>query len=136
MGGNRAIEFVKLGLLEVPAETRGSRRTRDGRTPFVRQEQMAEWFGARHPVISRWFNYWLRQDCGVLRQVYQISAESFRPRDEWLTDRALHLLWRDGCIAQKPPGAAPTVHRRARKGANGRGISFLLTAYRWVGPWY
>ena len=45
-----------------PGETRGSRRTRDGRTPFVRQEQMAAWFGAPHPVISRWFDYWLRQD--------------------------------------------------------------------------
>ena len=62
------VEFYKrmlvifLGLLEVPGETRGSRRTRDGRTPFVRQEQMAAWFGVPHPVISRWFGYWLRQD--------------------------------------------------------------------------
>ena len=62
------VEFYKrmlvifLGLLEVPGETRGSRRTRDGRTPFVRQERMAAWFGVPHPVISRWFGYWLRQD--------------------------------------------------------------------------
>lgn len=62
------VEFYKrmlvifLGLLEVPGETRGSRRTRDGRTPFVRQEQMAAWFGVPHPVISRWFGYWLKQD--------------------------------------------------------------------------
>jgi hypothetical protein len=50
---------IFLGLLEVPGETRGSRRTRDGRTPFVRQEQLAEWAGVPHPVISRWFGYWL-----------------------------------------------------------------------------
>jgi len=50
------------GLLEVAGETRGSRRTRDGRTPFVRQERMAEWFGVPHPVISRWYDYWLKQD--------------------------------------------------------------------------
>ena len=62
------VEFYKrmlvifLGLLEVPGEMRGSRRTRDGRTPFVRQEQMAEWFGVPHPVISRWCGYWLAQD--------------------------------------------------------------------------
>ena len=62
------VEFYKrmlvifVGLLEVPGETRGSRRTRDGRTPFVRQEQMAAWFGVPHPVISRWFGYWLKQD--------------------------------------------------------------------------
>jgi len=65
---NGQIEFyvrmliIFLGLLEVPGETRGSRRTRDGRTPFVRQEQMAAWFGVPHPVISRWFGYWLAQD--------------------------------------------------------------------------
>jgi hypothetical protein len=53
---------IFLGLLEVPGEQRGSRRTRDGRTPFVRQEQMAEWAGVPHPVISRWFGYWLNQD--------------------------------------------------------------------------
>jgi hypothetical protein len=156
---NGQVEFYKrmlvifLGLLEVPGEQRGSRRTRDGRTLFVRQEQMAEWFGVPHPVISRWFGYWLTQDwrrmlsqrwgevltlevqqriidCWVLhpwwstqrvwqhlrRQgsvitlnqvkqvgresgwtalrrsmtgVYRISAESFRPRDEWLPRQLL-----------------------------------------------
>jgi len=54
--------IIFLGLLEVPGETRGSRRTRDGRTPFVRQEQLSAWFGVPHPVISRWFGYWLAQD--------------------------------------------------------------------------
>jgi transposase-like protein len=62
------VEFYKrmliifLGQLEVAGETRSSRRTRDGRTPFVRQEQLATWFGVPHPVISRWFGYWLAQD--------------------------------------------------------------------------
>jgi len=62
------VEFCKrllvifLGLLEVPGERRKSRRTRDGRTPFVREQQLAEWFGAPHPVISRWYGYWLAQD--------------------------------------------------------------------------
>jgi transposase-like protein len=156
---NGQVEFYKrmlvifLGLLEVPGEQRGSRRTRDGRTPFVRQEQMAEWFGVPHPVISRWFGYWLAQDwrrmlsqrwgevltlevqqriidCWVLHPwwstqrvwrhlraqksaitlnqvkqagresgwtalrktmtcVYHIGPESFRPRDEWLTQQLL-----------------------------------------------
>jgi hypothetical protein len=156
---NGEVEFYKrmlvmfLGLLEVPGETRASRRTRDGRTPFVRQEQMAAWFDVPHPVISRWFNYWLKQDWKrmlsqrwgelltqeaqqrvieswvkfpwwsarrmwehlraqgssitlnqvkqigresgwttlreALRRVYRIRAESFRPRDEWLTEQVL-----------------------------------------------
>lgn len=53
---------IFLGLLEAPGESRGSRRTRDGRTPFVRQEHLAAWFDVPHPVISRWFGYWLAQD--------------------------------------------------------------------------
>ena len=49
-----------LRLLEVPGQQRGSRRTRDGRTPFVRQMQLAEWFGLPQPDISRVEGYWLR----------------------------------------------------------------------------
>jgi hypothetical protein len=30
--------------LHVPGQQRGSRRTRDGRTPFVRQQQLSAWF--------------------------------------------------------------------------------------------
>ncbi|MGC9523737.1 MAG: IS66 family transposase [Anaerolineae bacterium] len=149
----KRILAIMLGLLEVPGETRPSRRTRDGRTPFVRQEQLAAWFGVPHPVISRWFKYWLERDWRrllsqrwgevltlemqqrvieswvkfawwsaqrvwehlrsqgskitlnqvkqigqesgwtILRQelarVYQMGAESFRPRDEWLVKQLL-----------------------------------------------
>ena len=53
---------VFLGLLEVAGETRGSRRTRDGRTPFVRQQQMERWFGVPQSHISLWFKHWLEQD--------------------------------------------------------------------------
>ncbi len=49
-----------LRLLEVPGQQRGSRRTRDGRTPFVRQRQVAQWFGLPQPDISRVEGYWLR----------------------------------------------------------------------------
>jgi transposase-like protein len=149
---------IFLGLLEVAGETRASRRTRDGRTPFVRQEQMAAWFGVPHPVISRWFDYWLKQDWRrmlsqrwgevltlevqqrviaswvkfpwwsarrmwehlhaqgsritlnqvrqigresgwttlreALSRVYVISAEAFRPWDEWLTEQLLAQVQR------------------------------------------
>jgi transposase-like protein len=54
--------IIFLGLLETEEERRGSRRTRDGRTPFVRQEQLAEWFGVAQSHISRWFGYWLKRD--------------------------------------------------------------------------
>ncbi len=54
--------IIFLGLLEVPGETRCSRRTRDGRTPFVRQQQMESWFGTPQSHISLWYKYWLKQD--------------------------------------------------------------------------
>jgi transposase-like protein len=49
-----------LRLLDVPGQRRGSRRTRDGRTPFVRQMQAAAWFGLPHPELSRIEGYWQR----------------------------------------------------------------------------
>ena len=53
---------IFLRQLEVPGETRGSRRTRDGRTPFVRQQQLARDLGVPQPNISRWMRYWQTQD--------------------------------------------------------------------------
>jgi len=49
-----------LRLLDAPGQGRGSRRTRDGRTPFVRQVQASEWFGLPQPEISRIEGYWQR----------------------------------------------------------------------------
>jgi hypothetical protein len=51
-----------LRLLEDPTEQRGSRRTRDGRTPFVRQEYLARVLGIPQPDLSRWERYWLMAD--------------------------------------------------------------------------
>jgi len=54
--------MLMLRAWEVPGPQRGSRRTRDGRTPFVRQVQLAEWFGLPHPCVSRLERDWLRGD--------------------------------------------------------------------------
>ncbi len=58
----RRMLLLFLRQLEVPGDHRGSRRTRDGRTPFVRQMQLQEWFGLPHPDISRLERDWLRGD--------------------------------------------------------------------------
>jgi transposase-like protein len=177
---NGQVEFymrlliIFLGLLEVPGETRGSRRTRDGRTPFVRQEQLAAWFGVPHPLISRWFGYWLAQDWRrllsqrrgevltlevqqriidswvshpwwtaqqawehvrrqgspltlnqvkqagresgwtalrrALREAYDISAESFRPRDEWLVRQLLAQM--QGLVERLEGGSGLTPEQQ------------------------
>jgi transposase-like protein len=107
---------VFLGQLEAPGESRSSRRTRDGRTPLVRQQQMETWLGVPQPQISEWMAYWLEmwqhlqaqgspitlkqvkqvaRESGwttlreALSRVYGINAASFRPRDEWLTQQLL-----------------------------------------------
>ncbi len=51
-----------LRLLEVTDEGRGSRRTRDGRTPFVRQQALAAALKIPQPDLSRWEKYWLEGD--------------------------------------------------------------------------
>jgi hypothetical protein len=51
-----------LRQLEGPVERRGGRATRDGRRPFVPQQQVAAWFEVPQPHISRWEKYWLERD--------------------------------------------------------------------------
>lgn len=57
---------VFLNLLDASTAARGSRRTRDGRTPVVRQQQMAEWFDVPQPSISLWLRRWLAGDWASL----------------------------------------------------------------------
>jgi DNA-directed RNA polymerase subunit RPC12/RpoP len=52
--------MVFLRQLETASPRRGSRRTRDGRTPFVRQIPVAQWFGLPRPEVSRIEGYWQR----------------------------------------------------------------------------
>jgi len=47
-----------LRLLEVAGPQRSGRRTRDGRTPFVSQAQVAQWFKMPQPNISRLEKDW------------------------------------------------------------------------------
>ena len=57
--------YLFLRLLEVPGATRKSRRTRDGRTPFVRQQHLSQVFGICQPELSRIEGYWLDGDWPV-----------------------------------------------------------------------
>jgi hypothetical protein len=54
--------MIFLGLLQSESEKGGGRPTRDGRRPFVRQEQLASWFGEPQECISRYMGYWLKAD--------------------------------------------------------------------------
>jgi transposase-like protein len=54
--------IIFLRQLEAPGETRGSRRTRDGRTPFVRQQHLEQALNVPQPHISLWMRYWQNED--------------------------------------------------------------------------
>ena len=54
--------MLLLREFEGPEERRGSRATRTGRRPLVRQEQIAAWLGVKQPHLSRWEKYWLAGD--------------------------------------------------------------------------
>jgi transposase-like protein len=60
----RRARFLRLFLrqLEVSGPQRRGRRTRDGRTPFVTQEQLAICFKMPQPDISREEKYWMEAD--------------------------------------------------------------------------
>lgn len=53
------VRLVLLFLreLEGEEERRGSRATREGRRPLVRQQQIEGWFGVAQPHMSRWEKY-------------------------------------------------------------------------------
>lgn len=51
-----------LRLLEVPGVQRRGRPTRDGRAPFVSQQQLAAWLQMPQPDISRIEGYWQAGD--------------------------------------------------------------------------
>jgi hypothetical protein len=51
--------ILALRALDDDSAPRASRRTRDGRTPAVRQQMLAESLGIPQPDISRWERYWL-----------------------------------------------------------------------------
>jgi transposase-like protein/transposase len=90
-----------LRWLEVPAGERvKSRRTRDDRAPFVRQSQVADWFGVAQPHVSRWERYWLAGDWANLLSLK--SAELLTPevRQEIIEVCAAFPWWDEGQVHQ------------------------------------
>ena len=101
-----------LSLLDVPGLERGSRRTREGRTPFVRQWQLAAWFGVPQPDISRWLKYWQTADWANLLSLHSaevLTAELVGRIVEvcatfptWGVERVYHYLRQQGLAVTEP----------------------------------
>ena len=98
--------IVFLHLLDASTATRGSRRTRDGRTPLVRQQQMAEWFDVPQPHISLWLQRWLAGDWAALLSLHSpevLTGELverivtvFATFPTWSHERVYHHLRQQG----------------------------------------
>jgi Lon protease-like protein len=83
-----------LRWLEVPELERTiSRRTRDGRAPFVRQSQVAEWFGVAQPHVSRWEGYWLAGDWANLLSLKSAELLTAEVRAEIIEVCAAFPWW-------------------------------------------
>jgi transposase-like protein len=96
--------LIFLGLLQTPTDGRSSRRTRDGRTPFVRQEQLASWFGVPQERVSGYLKYWLEGDWANL-----LSLKSPLVLTTDLLDRIVEGL------ATFPNGSTEQVYEHLRR---------------------
>jgi transposase-like protein len=115
------ILLLFLRLLEVPGQQRGSRRTRDGRTPFLRQAQIAPWFGLTRPYVSRLERDWQRADWANL--LSQRLPEEVLTAD--LTDRIVTVCatfphWTRAQVYQHLREEGRAVSQRQVRQAMGR----------------
>jgi transposase-like protein len=122
-----------LRLLDGPGQARSSRRTREGRTPFVRQQQAAAWFGLPQPDVSRVERYWLAADWPAV--LSQCTAEILTPEvvhrvvtvcatfPHWsqeqvythLREQGLAVSWRQMWQAMKQSGWSTLRHELRRR---------------------
>ena len=89
-----------LSLLDEPGAERGSRRTRDGRTPFVRQLQLAEWLAAPQPHSSLWLRYWHSRDWANLLSLGSLEALTAELVDRIVEVCATFPTWGVGRVYQ------------------------------------
>jgi hypothetical protein len=101
--------IIFLGQLQSENDERQSRRTRDGRTPFVRQEQLAGWTNTKQEHISLWMKHWLRGDWAHLlslaatevltHELVERIVTVFATFPTWTTEQVYEHLHKQGCEA-------------------------------------
>ncbi|MFN2166465.1 MAG: hypothetical protein ACK2U9_09400, partial [Anaerolineae bacterium] len=118
--------MVFLRQLETVGLQRGGRRTRDGRTPFVRQIPVAQWFGLPQPDVSRIEGYWERGAWPEL--LSQSTAEILTPEvvrrivtvcatfPQWSQEQVYRYVHRQGLAVS---------HRQVRQAIEQSGWSTL-----------
>lgn len=99
--------ILALRSLDVDEKRRG-RRTRDGRTPAVRQQELATALGIPQPDISRWERYWFERNWADLlslhspevltRELVQTIIGTWVHWPLWTADQVWHLLTSQGVL--------------------------------------
>jgi len=99
--------IIFLGLLQSGHDERRSRRTRDGRTPFVRQEQLAAWTHTKQEQISLWMRHWTRGDWANLlslktaqvltHELVERIVTVFATYPDWSSAQVYAHLHQQGC---------------------------------------
>ena len=87
--------MVFLGLLQSENDHRASRRTRDKRTPFLRQEQLASWFGVPQERVSQYTKYWLQGDWADLLSLKSAEVLTGDLISRIVTVLATFPTWKD-----------------------------------------
>jgi transposase-like protein len=128
-----------LRLLDAPDAERGSRRTRDGRTPFVRQQQAGIWFNLPQPDVSRVEGYWQRAAWPEL--LSRCTPEILTPElvRRIITVCATHPHWNREEVYQHLQSQKVLVSRRqVRQAMEQSGWSLLRQElqrrYHWTQP--
>jgi hypothetical protein len=92
--------LIFLGQIQSEDEHRRSRRTRDGRTPFVRQEQLAAWTDTKQEHISLWMRHWLKGDWAHLLSLHTPEVLTNELMERIVTVLATFPGWSEGQIYQ------------------------------------
>lgn len=123
--------IIFLRLLEQPSYKRASRRTRDGRTPFVTGPAIAEAYSVQKSKISRWERYWLEADWRRLLSERAVDVLTLELQDQivstfakfpwWGLEKVHHYLNERGIKVS---------HRQVRQAAEESGFLKLRTELR------
>jgi transposase-like protein len=85
--------WLFLRWLDEPGPQRRGRRTLDGRTPFVAQMQIAEWFDLPQPNVSRIEGYWREGDWANLLSLCAAEVLTAELRQGIVAVFATHPWW-------------------------------------------
>ncbi len=128
-----------LSLLTGPGPQRKGRRTRDGRTPFVTEMQLADWFGMPHPVVSRLYKYWLNADWANLLSLHSAEVLTAELLSRIVEVCASFPRWgpaevRQYLRAQAVPVSLPQVEQAFAQSGWSKLRQTLLARYDLSGP--